>query len=134
MFLRAKIPENPHNLRQYPDIPYNFLVKIKKSVQSVHFGHPEGIRIYKIDYPRGESIELSRSDSPESGTRTIEPILGEHSSPVTTEGLITEDASECGWGLIVSGVSTDPEILADEEVLEVRDEVAKGSEIGRVSE
>ena len=37
---RAKNPENPYNSRHNPYIsynPYNFLVKIKKSVQSVTF-------------------------------------------------------------------------------------------------
>lgn len=42
--------------------------------------------------------------------------------------------SECGWGLIGSGVATVREIFADEEALEVRDEVVTGTEIVRVSE
>ena len=71
-------------------------------------------------------MELSRSDSPESGTRFIEPILVDHLSP--------KMGSECGWGLIGSGVATVREIFADEEALEVRDEVVTGTEIVRVSE
>ena len=105
MFFQAKNPYNPYNLKKNPYNlynPYNFRAKKKKSVKSVHFGHPafyfENDAISILPFlQKFNKISIKLKTQKETGVNNY--LVDDISSKLATKSGVDINFSEnCGTG------------------------------------